>query len=213
MPDTSSLLVFMLACTALIVVPGPSVVYIVARTLEQGRRAGLLSALGVGAGGLVHVTAAVVGLSALIAASAELFTVVKLAGAAYLIVMGIRALLRSGDVADEAEAEKDLAPASPRRVFAQGMLVNTLNPKTAIFFVAFLPQFADPSAGPLAPQMAVLGLIFVAIALVSDSTWAFVTGAAAGRLRTPRAQRWTARTTGGVFVVLGAVAATARRAV
>lgn len=213
MPDTSSLLIFTLACAALIVVPGPSVVYIVARTLEQGRRAGLLSALGVEVGGLVHVTAAVVGLSALIAASAELFTAVKLAGAAYLIVMGLRALLRSRDVAAEAEAEAGTAPASPRRMFAQGVVVNTLNPKTAIFFVAFLPQFADPSAGPLAPQMAVLGLIFVAVALISDSTWALVAGAAANRLRTPRARRWTARTTGGVFVVLGAVAATARRAV
>jgi threonine/homoserine/homoserine lactone efflux protein len=209
-PDTSSLLVFSLACAALIVVPGPSVAYIVARTVQQGRTAGLVSALGIEVGGLVHVTAAVIGLSAIIAASAELFTAVKLAGAAYLILLGLRALWRPGRQAEQAQAAP---PASTRRVFGQGVLVNTLNPKTAIFFVAFLPQFADPSAGPLAPQMAVLGLIFVAIALISDSTWALVASAAATRLRTPRAQRWTDRATGGVFVVLGAVAATARRAV
>jgi threonine/homoserine/homoserine lactone efflux protein len=209
MPDTSSLLVFSLACAVLIVVPGPSVAYVVARTIRQGRTAGLVSALGIEAGGLVHVAAAVIGLSAIIAASAELFTAVKLAGAAYLIFLGIRALLGAGGD----EAREPAPPASPRRLFSQGVVVNVLNPKTAIFFVAFLPQFADPSAGPLAPQMAVLGLIFVVIALISDSTWALVAGAAATRLRTPRAQRWTSRATGGVFVVLGAVAATARRAV
>ena len=210
MPDLSRLLVFSLACTVLIVVPGPSVAYVVARTVRQGRKAGLVSALGIEVGGLVHVTAAIIGLSAIIAASAELFTAVKLAGAAYLIVLGLRALWRPG--ADDEERETT-PPASPRRLFSQGVVVNVLNPKTAIFFVAFLPQFADPSAGPLAPQMAVLGLIFVVIALISDSTWALVAGAAATRLRTPRAQRWTSRATGGVFVVLGAVAATARRAV
>jgi threonine/homoserine/homoserine lactone efflux protein len=211
LPDSSHLLIFALACATLIVVPGPSVVYIVARTLGGGRRAGLISALGVEVGGMVHVAAAVIGVSAVIAASAELFTVVKVLGAAYLILMGLRALRHSSTMAEEAEAHE--APPSTRRVFGQGVLVSALNPKTAIFFVAFLPQFADPARGPLAPQLALLGLIFIVIAWISDSMWAVVAGAAAHKLRSPRGRRWTSRASGGAFVLLGAVAATARRAV
>src|SRR4051794_31637358 len=206
MPDLATLALFAAASAALIVVPGPSVIYIVARSVDQGRGAGLVSAFGVQAGGIVHVAAATLGVSALIAASAEAFTVLKVVGAIYLVFLGVKRL-REGAVL----AGDGTPPASRRRLFTQGVVVNVLNPKTAIFFVAFLPQFADPSRGPVAPQLAVLGMIFVVIAFFSDSTWALVASAAARRLRTHRAKRWTSRVSGGCFVALGALAATARR--
>ena len=211
MPDGSTLLLFAAAALALIVVPGPAVLYIVAQGIDRGRLAGVVSALGISAGGLVHVTAAAVGLSALIVSSATAFTVVKYAGAAYLIVLGLRRLLAHDD-APEAAAE--LPERSLRRIFWQGAIVNVLNPKTALFFLAFLPQFVDPDAGYVALQVTVLGLMFVAIALVSDSVWGLAAGSAAGwlqsRRRVLRAQRLTS---GGVMVGLGVAAAlTGRKA-
>src|SRR3954454_20737057 len=173
MPDLATLALFAAASAALIIVPGPSVIYIVARSVDQGRGAGLVSAFGVQAGGLVHVAAGTLGgASAVIAASAEAFTVLKVVGAIYLVFLGVKRL-REGAV----PAGGGAPPASRRRLFTQGVVVNVLNPKTAIFFVAFLPQFADPSRGPVAPQLAVLGMIFVVIAFFSDSTWALVASA------------------------------------
>ena len=208
MPTGSTIALFLLAATALAIVPGPAVAYIVTQSIDQGRRAGLVSALGVATGGLVHVTAATVGLSALIASSAEAFTVVKLVGAAYLIVVGIRRIL-SGD-AEETERRALRAPL--RRVYRQGVIVNVLNPKTALFFLAFLPQFVDPHRGTVWPQVAVLGIIFVSVAVLSDMTYALVSDAIAGRIRRTGAgakvRRWL---TGGVFVALGITAAAARR--
>jgi threonine/homoserine/homoserine lactone efflux protein len=207
-PTASTLAVFCLAALALIVVPGPAVTYVVTQSVDKGRRAGLLSALGVACGGLVHVTAAAIGLSALLASSAEAFTVVKLAGAAYLIVIGIRRILGRGEDGDGEPAET-----SRRKVFAQGVVVNVLNPKTALFFLAFLPQFIDPDRGSVGLQAAVLGTAFVAIAVVSDSTYALAASALAGRLnRSERARRLRRLVSGGIFVALGAAAATAKRA-
>ena len=208
MPTGSTIALFLLAATALAIVPGPAVAYIVTQSIDQGRRAGLVSALGVATGGLVHVTAATVGLSALIASSAEAFTVVKLVGAAYLIVVGIRRIL-SGD-AEETERRALRAPL--RRVYRQGVIVNVLNPKTALFFLAFLPQFVDPHRGAVWPQVAVLGVSFVSVAVLSDLTYALVSDAIAGRIRRTgtgaKVRRWL---TGGVFVALGITAAAARR--
>jgi threonine/homoserine/homoserine lactone efflux protein len=208
MPTGSTIALFLLAATALAVVPGPAVAYIVTQSIDQGRRAGLVSAFGVASGGLVHVAAATVGLSALIASSATAFTVVKLVGAAYLIVVGIRRIL-SGD-AEETAPRAFRAPL--RRVYRQGVIVNVLNPKTALFFLAFVPQFVDPHRGAVWPQVAVLGVIFVSVAVLSDMTYALVSDAIAGRLRRTgtgaRVRRWL---TGGVFVVLGITAAAARR--
>lgn len=208
MPTGSTIALFLLAATALAIVPGPAVAYIVTQSIDQGRRAGLVSALGVATGGLVHVTAATVGLSALIASSAEAFTVVKLVGAAYLIVVGIRRIL-SGD-AEETERRALRAPL--RRVYRQGVIVNVLNPKTALFFLAFLPQFVDPHRGTVWPQVAVLGIVFVSVAVLSDMTYALVSDAIAGRIRRTgtgaKVRRWL---TGGVFVALGITAAAARR--
>src|SRR5262245_29190627 len=208
MPTASTLAVFCVAAIALIVVPGPAVTYIVTQSVDLGRRAGFLSAAGVACGGLVHVTAAAIGLSALLASSAEAFTVVKIAGAAYLIVIGIRRIF-GRDGSDDGE----VVETSRRRVFAQGVLVNVLNPKTALFFLAFLPQFVDPDRGSVGPQAAVLGTVFVLLAVVSDCTYALLASALAGRLRrSERARRIRRVVSGGIFVALGAAAATARRA-
>jgi threonine/homoserine/homoserine lactone efflux protein len=207
-PTASTVGLFLLAATALAVVPGPAVAYIVTQSIDQGRRAGLVSALGVASGGLVHVAAATVGLSALIASSATAFSVVKLVGAAYLIVVGIRRILAGGS----GETKQRALRAPLRRIYRQGVIVNVLNPKTALFFLAFLPQFVDPQRGAVWPQVAVLGVIFVAVAVLSDMTYALVSDAIAGRIRGTgtgaKVRRWL---TGGVFVALGVTAAVARR--
>jgi threonine/homoserine/homoserine lactone efflux protein len=198
---------FSAAALALIVVPGPAVTYVVTQSLDKGRSAGLVSALGIAGGGLVHVAAATAGLSALIASSASAFTVVKLVGAAYLIAIGLWRLAGRGD-----NETADSEPVAARRLFWQGALVNVLNPKTALFFLAFLPQFVDPDRGAVALQAAVLGVVFVVLAVVSDSTYAVVTAALATRLRdSRRAQQVRRYVSGSIFVALGVTAAAARR--
>jgi threonine/homoserine/homoserine lactone efflux protein len=211
LPDLATLLVFSAAALALIVVPGPAVLYIVAQSIDRGRLAGVVSALGVAVGGLVHVTAATIGLSSLLVSSATAFTVVKYAGAAYLIGLGLHTLFvrrRGGDSpGDSPPRERRL-----RRRFWQGVVVNVLNPKTALFFLAFLPQFVDPESGSAALQLAVLGLVFVALAVLSDTLWALAAGTASERLRGSRrflaVQRYVS---GSVFVGLGALTAAAKR--
>ena len=201
MTDPSTLALFMLASLALAVVPGPAVLYIVAQSVDQGRFAGLVSALGIGTGGLVHVVAATVGLSSLLASSATAFTIVKYAGAAYLILLGIRRLLSREEVGEEALQ----SPRAHRQIFRDGVVVNVLNPKTALFFLAFLPQFVDPDAAAAPVQILLLGLIFVVIAFCSDSMWAVAAGTLGSWLRRSRwylgVKRWV---TGTVFVGLGA---------
>lgn len=207
MPSATTFALFSAAALALIVVPGPAVTYVVTQSLDKGRSAGLVSALGIAGGGLVHVAAATAGLSALIASSASAFTVVKLAGAAYLIAIGLWRLAGRG----EGRAEEP-RPVAPRRLFWQGALVNVLNPKTALFFLAFLPQFVDPDRGPVALQAAVLGSVFVVIAAVSDSAYAVATAALASRVRgSSRARQIKRYVSGSIFVALGVTAATARR--
>jgi threonine/homoserine/homoserine lactone efflux protein len=209
-PTGSTIALFCAAALALIVVPGPAVTYIVAQSLDKGRKAGLVSAVGVACGGLVHVAAATAGLSALLASSASAFTVVKLAGAAYLIALGVWRLAgRGGDSAGDVQP----APVESRRLLLHGVVVNVLNPKTALFFLAFLPQFIDRGHGPVALQAGVLGAIFVVIAVISDSTYAVAAAALAGKLRgSARARRIQRYVSGGIFVALGVTAAAARRA-
>jgi threonine/homoserine/homoserine lactone efflux protein len=207
-PDTSTLHVFGAAALALIVVPGPAVLYIVAQSIDRGRLAGFVSALGVAVGGLVHVTAAAIGLSSLLVSSATAFNVVKYAGAGYLIGLGLWTLLRRPDEpAVEIPKERKLS-----RRFWQGVVVNVLNPKTALFFFAFLPQFVDPAKGSAALQIGVLGLLFVVLAVASDSMWALAAGTASERLRGNRRflgiQRYVS---GSVFCGLGALTAVAKR--
>ena len=190
----------MLASLALAVVPGPAVLYIVAQSVDQGRFAGLVSALGIGVGGLVHVVAATIGLSSLLASSATAFTIVKYAGACYLILLGIRRLMTREQLEDDVAR----TPRPRRRLFVDGVVVNVLNPKTALFFLAFLPQFVDPDSGAASLQILALGLLFVAIALCSDSLWALAAGTLGSWLRRSRwylgVKRWV---TGTVFVGLG----------
>jgi threonine/homoserine/homoserine lactone efflux protein len=202
-PDLSTLAIFAAASLVLAVVPGPAVLYIVAQSVDQGRFAGLVSALGISVGGLVHVVAATIGLSSLLASSATAFTIVKYVGAAYLILLGVRRLLTREEVGEEFAR-----PARPRRrIFVDGVVVNVLNPKTAIFFLAFLPQFVDPETAAAPVQILGLGLVFVAIALCSDSVWALAAGTLGGWLRRSRwylgVKRWV---TGTVLVGLGASA-------
>ena len=201
-PEPHTLAVFALAAIALAAVPGPAVLYIVAQSVGGGRVAGLFSALGVATGGAVHVAAAAIGLSSLLVSSALAFEIVKYAGAAYLVFLGIRRLLAR----DELERVDGAARAvrSPWSLYRQGVVVNVLNPKTAIFFLAFLPQFIDPHGGAVPGQIAILGVVFLAIALASDSAYALAAGTAGGLLRGSRrylqAERWVS---GGVFVGLG----------
>jgi threonine/homoserine/homoserine lactone efflux protein len=200
LPDTPDLALFLIAATMLIVIPGPAVFYVLARSVAQGPVAGLVSVLGVGVGGLIHVLAAAVGVSAVVMASAAAFTVLKLAGAAYLLYLGIRTLL-------EPDSPQAVAVARARRltrVFRDGVVVNALNPKTALFFVAFLPQFVDPGAGSVPQQMALLGLLFVGIGIVSDGVYALLAGGLSLRLQGSRAARRVRRWfSGGVYLGLG----------
>jgi threonine/homoserine/homoserine lactone efflux protein len=205
-PDPGNLAVFVVAALALLVVPGPAVLYVVTRSIHQGRRAGLASVLGIHVGTVVHIAAATAGLSALILSSAVAFTVVKIAGAAYLVGLGLWTLFgRHTEVEVAVRGERRL-----HRVFAQGIVVNVLNPKTALFFLAFLPQFVDPDAGTPAFQIAFLGLLFGALGLVTDSLWALAAGTAGGLLRGSRrflrTQRYVA---GSVYIGLGVATALA----
>jgi threonine/homoserine/homoserine lactone efflux protein len=203
-PDPASLAVFVVAALALLLVPGPAVLYVVARSIHQGRRAGLASVLGIHVGTLVHILAATVGLSALVVSSAVAFTAVKVAGAVYLVGLGLWTLFsRRAEPAVALAPERNL-----RRAFAQGIVVNVLNPKTALFFLAFLPQFVDAEATHPALQIAFLGLLFAGLGLVTDSLWALAAGTAGGLLRRSRrfvsVQRYV---TGSVYVGLGVVTA------
>ena len=209
MPDPSTWLVFAGAALALIVIPGPAVLYILAQSVEHGRGAGVVSALGIGAGGLVHIVAAAVGISSLIVSSAVAFSVVKYAGAAYLAVLGLRRLL-----AGRRPAEVDVPPeARSSRIFARGALVNVLNPKTALFFLAFLPQFVDPGHGAVLAQVLVLGTTFVVLALLSDCMYALLAGTLAERLRRRRGRARDAGryATASVYLGLGTATALASR--
>ena len=203
-PDSTSMWLFGLAALALLAIPGPAVLYIVFQSAEQGRRVGLASVAGVHLGTLVHVAAAAAGLSAVIVASSLAFSVVKYAGAGYLVYLGIRKLLERSD---EMRIERRREPL--RRAFMRGTIVNALNPKTALFFLAFLPQFVAPDRGGVWSQALVLGFVFVGLGLVTDSLYALVAGTVGGLLRRRRnAVRYGS---GIVFIALGATAALAKR--
>jgi len=202
--SSSTLIVFGLAALGLLVIPGPAVLYIVTRSVAHGRRAGLASVLGIELGSLVHSGAAAVGLSAILMASAAAFDIVKYVGAAYLIYLGVRTLLSRGSQPSAAK--------TPPRTFAQlfwkGFLVQLLNPKTALFFYAFLPQFVDKSRGGVPEQVVFLGLLFVLLATCTDGLYAII-GSGVGRLvmERPGFQRLQRFITGGILIGLGVAAA------
>jgi threonine/homoserine/homoserine lactone efflux protein len=203
MLQSSDLGLFIGAALALLLMPGPAVLYIVTRSVEQGRRAGLVSVLGICSGTLFHVMAAALGISALLVSSALAFSTVRLLGAGYLVFLGIRTLMTP-----TAPADIVVEPAALRRVFAQGVVVNLLNPHTALFFFAFLPQFINPSRGRVSLQMITLGLLFVGLSVVTDSGWAIAAGTAGHWIKRnrlfSRGQRFV---TGGALIGLGAATA------
>jgi threonine/homoserine/homoserine lactone efflux protein len=201
--NPSSLLLFVTGAIILLVIPGPAVLYVVSRSIGHGRPAGLVSAMGITVGTLFHVAAATLGLSALLA-SARAFQFVKYIGAAYLIYLGIR-VLRSGamDVQHAIADRRRL-----RSIFGQGVLVNLLNPKTALFFLAFLPQFVDPTRGHATLQILQLGVFFALMGWLSDSAWALLAGTVAGRLRgSARLRRAQRNVSGGALIALGLASA------
>jgi threonine/homoserine/homoserine lactone efflux protein len=200
----SSLLLFVTGAAILLAIPGPAIMYIVSRSIGQGRAAGLVSAGGIATGTLFHVAAATVGLSALLASSALAFQFVKYLGAAYLIYLGIR-VLRSGDaqMLEAAQGEQRLM-----RVFSQGVLVNLLNPKTALFFLAFLPQFVDTTRGHATLQIFELGVLFALMGWCSDSIWALAAGTVTQKFRASvRLRRAQRNVSGGALIALGLASA------
>ena len=208
MPDATTYGLFVAAGLLLLIVPGPAVLYVVARSVEGGRLAGLVSVLGVELGTLTHVAFATAGLSAIVASSATAFGVVKWLGVAYLVWLGLGRLLFSREEGEEetptTEREGRLA-----RVFAQSVLVQVLNPKVALFFLAFLPQFVDPSRGAAWIQVMVLGATLALLGLLTDGLYAILGGTVAGWLRRRGAgfNRGERYVSGGVYLALGAAAA------
>jgi len=201
MIDAGALFVFAAAAAALLLTPGPAVLYIVARSIDQGRRAGLVSVAGISLGTLVHVVAAALGVSALLAASALAFGILKYAGAVYLIWLGVRQLRggRGGPDGDHGRPPQPL-----RRVFGEGILVNVLNPKTALFFFAFLPQFVQPALDSPGMQVLLFGVLFVAMGLVSDGLYALFAGTFGEWLRgNARFLVWQRRFSAAVYITLG----------
>ena len=204
-PSATSIGVFAVAATLLLLTPGPAVLYIVARSVEQGRIAGLASAFGITTGTLVHVLASTLGLSALLASSTLAFEVVKYGGAAYLIYMGVRRILKRTDTP---ASKLNLPTRSLGRLYRDGFIVNLLNPKTTLFFLAFLPQFVDPARGAVPFQIAFLGLLFTLMGLTSDGLYALIAGTAGVWVkRQSRYLDWERYVTGCVFIGLGVTAA------
>jgi threonine/homoserine/homoserine lactone efflux protein len=204
LPDLASLAVFAAAALVLLLTPGPAVLYIVARSIDQGPRAGVVSMLGVHVGTLFHIAAAAAGVSALLAASATAFSMVKYLGAGYLVYLGIRRLRNRAPAITATIG----GPPRLRRAFLDGVVVNLLNPKTALFFFAFLPQFVDVSRGGVGAQTLALGVVFVLLGLITDGGYALGAGTAAQWLRGhPRflaGEPWIA---GGMYIGLGVAAA------
>ncbi len=213
MPDPTQLALYLAAAVLLAITPGPGIFYVAARTLAGGRAEGLASSLGTGLGGLVHVIAGSLGVSAIVLASAELFTALKLLGAAYLVWIGLRTILAARrDAASDLAGGQAEPKLGPRRAFREGVMVEALNPKTAAFFLAFVPQFVNPTAGPVALQFIVLGALSVALNTAAD----VIVACAASRIRNGAAARPALisrlrQTSGAAMMALGAGLALAKR--
>jgi len=208
MPSWSQLTAFVVASILFIQVPGPSLLFTIGRALTMGRRDAVLSAWGNALGVTAQAAAVSVGLGALVAASATAFTVLKLAGAAYVIYLGVQAIRNRAEARRAMERPVDAPPASPWVSLRIGFVVGATNPKTIVFFAAFLPQFVDTGA-PAAPQLIALGVLFGVLAAISDSTWAIVAGQArAWFARKPRRLDHLGAAGGTMMVGLGATLAT-----
>jgi threonine/homoserine/homoserine lactone efflux protein len=198
-PELDLYRLFLLTSFIVLIIPGPAVIYIMTTSVDQGRVAGVVSALGLGIGNLVQALAAALGLSALVASSAIAFSIVKYAGAAYLIYVGVRRLMQNDDPLDMTGRQRRLP-----KIFTQGIVVNILNPKVALFFLAFLPQFIDTTRGGVTSQVAILGCSFAVLGVFTDSTYGLIGGTIGGALkqslRYKKAERYV---TGGIFITLG----------
>lgn len=204
MLEINRLSVFMLATLILLLTPGPAVLYIIARSMDQGRLAGLVSVLGIEIGNFVHVLAATLGLSALLLSAPLAFSLVKYLGAAYLFYLGLARILNRHHAIPTAQLE----PQSLRRIFSQGILVAILNPKTALFFLAFLPQFVEPSRGSLSLQFFTLGCVFVLMAILTDGLYALLAGSIGASLKQAKIfQKLEPFLVGGLYVGLGFISA------
>ena len=202
--ESSQLYLFLIASLALLLTPGPAVLYIVARSINQGRMAGIVSVLGVETANFFHASAAALGLSAILLSSALAFDIVKYLGAAYLIYLGIRKILPREDQAKtEVDKQESLS-----RIYSQGFVVNLFNPKTALFFFAFLPQFVNTSNGNITLQIFLLGMMFVLMGVITDSAYAIISSSIANQLNVnqnfARNQRYF---TGLFYIGLGVVTA------
>jgi threonine/homoserine/homoserine lactone efflux protein len=201
MPSSTILLAFVAASLVVLIIPGPGVVCVLARSLSQGVRAGLISVLGLAAGVFVHIAAAAAGISAVLLASATAFNAVKALGAGYLIYLGLRTIFTRDSSAAGIEIH---APRSSQRLFVQGVLVSIFNPKIALFFLAFLPQFVVPGRWPIPQQVLFLGFVYVGLALITDGTYAMLAAQLQRRLSSRIMKSPLPRyVSGSVFVGLG----------
>jgi threonine/homoserine/homoserine lactone efflux protein len=204
MPTLTTISLFLLAAVGLLVIPGPAVLFIMTRSVDQGRRAGTISSLGIGTADLIHTMAAALGLSALLLTSALAFTVVKYLGAAYLIYLGVRTLLRR----DGPHRSRRAEPQTLSRMFLQGMMVELLNPKTALFFFAFLPQFVDPTRGAVVWQFMLFGSLYAVLGFFDLTLYGLIAGTMAALLKgSAKFQRIQRYVTGSIFIALGLTAA------
>jgi len=212
MPDVTQLALYLAAAFLLAITPGPGIFYVAARTLAGGRAEGIASSFGTGLGGMVHVLAGSLGVSALVLASAELFTVLKLVGAAYLVWLGVRTFQAARrDAAHVLAGGTVEPPIGPRRAFREGVLVEALNPKTAAFFLAFIPQFVD-TTGSVALQFLVLGFISILLNTLADVVVAFAaSGIRDGAAARPELIKRLREASGGAMIALGIGLALAKR--
>jgi len=202
--DLSSLTFFFASASILLIIPGPAVIYIVTRSLDQGKWAGIVSTLGIGVGTLFHIVAAAFGISAIVVSSVLAFNIVKYGGAAYLIYLGIQKILSK----EELNIESNYNKVKLSKIFYQGIVVNLLNPKTALFFFAFLPQFINYNRGNVTAQILILGFLFVFMGLISDGTYALLAGFLGKwikkNIRFLKAQKYLS---GSIYFTLGVAAA------
>ncbi len=204
MPELPTLLTYIAVLTGFVFFPGPSILLTLTRSSTAGTRAGIATSLGIGAGDLFHTAMAVAGISAVLLASAQAFTVIKLLGAGYLIYIGLRALFADERHPDPGTGSGTGAGISMRQAFRQACLAEILNPKSAMFFLAFLPQFVDPALGRVSMQLAVFGLLFVVMGTLATLTTAVAAGRASRFLRrNPGVRRWQSKVVGSVYCALG----------
>lgn len=201
--EFSNIWLFVLTAATLLIIPGPAVLYIMARSIEQGKKAGIVSVLGVSLGGSVHVLAGAIGVSAILMTSATAFNIVKYLGAAYLIYLGCRTLFST--TSDRTTSEIPKAPSKKLlKIFYESALVEVMNPKTALFFLAFFPQFISPSAGSVTIQFLLLGIIFIILAFISDGLYAVLAASIRKRILGSEVNsRLQNRITGYLYIVLG----------